>query len=63
MNPYGQNEVRLTGIDVPFWDLVWLLVKVTVAWIPAVFLLILIAFGTALSLSFIFGIDWQQVLT
>jgi hypothetical protein len=39
----GRTErqgVVVTGLDIPFWNLVWLLVKVSIASIPAAFILI-----------------------
>jgi hypothetical protein len=55
-NRYTTTDVNVTGIDVPFWDLVWLLVKVTIAWIPAFIMLCLLAFGAAVVAMMFFGV-------
>jgi hypothetical protein len=34
-----KTEVKVTGIDIPFWDLVVLIVKIALASIPAIFIL------------------------
>ena len=34
----------LAGLDVPFWDLVWFMVKLALASIPAIFILSFIFF-------------------
>jgi hypothetical protein len=39
------DAVILTGVHVPFWDLVWLLVKLAFAAIPAAIYWILAALG------------------
>lgn len=33
------HNTRIVSIDVPFWDLVWLLIKLAIATIPAAILL------------------------
>lgn len=39
--PSSQNEARVivAGISIPFWDLVWFLVKLSIAAIPATIIL------------------------
>lgn len=40
--PAGRGSaVLLTGLDIPFWDLVWVLVKTSIAAIPAMIILVL----------------------
>lgn len=45
------TRVKIENIDIPFWDLVGFLIKLTFAWIPAMFFIGLIA----LFISLIFG--------
>ncbi len=37
-----KKEVIITGLKIPFWDLVWLMVKLAFASIPAIFIIYLI---------------------
>ncbi|WP_457595761.1 hypothetical protein [Hydrogenimonas sp.] len=46
----SENEVKITGLDIPFWDLVWFMVKLALASIPALF--IIYFFFAALGLLF-----------
>ncbi len=46
-----EKKVVISGLQIPFWDLVWFMVKLAFASIPA---LIIIAFIFAL-LEFLFG--------
>ncbi|BAF70879.1 conserved hypothetical protein [Nitratiruptor sp. SB155-2] len=46
-----KNEVIITGLKVPFWDLVWFMVKLALASIPAMLILYVIFWF----FSFIFG--------
>ncbi len=34
-----KDKVIIAGLDIPFWDLVWLMVKLALASIPAIFIL------------------------
>ncbi|BDY11763.1 hypothetical protein [Hydrogenimonas cancrithermarum] len=36
------NRVIVSGLDIPFWDLVWFMVKLALASIPALFIIYLI---------------------
>ncbi|WP_456402366.1 hypothetical protein [Hydrogenimonas sp.] len=45
------REVVVSGLDIPFWDLVWFMVKLALASIPALFILYFI-FGL---LTMLFG--------
>lgn len=38
------QRVVITGLEIPFWDLVWLLVKLAIAAIPAIIILMFIVF-------------------
>jgi len=51
-----KNRIVLAGLDVPFWDLVWFMVKLTLASIPAIFILSFIFFLIAM----LFG--WMGVM-
>ena len=53
-----RREVVVTDIKIPFWSMVVLLVKWTIAAIPAVIILFLIATALSAALVFIFG-DWH----
>ena len=46
-----EKRVKITGLDIPFWDLVWFMVKLSLASIPALFILYFIIF----LFSFLFG--------
>ncbi|BCD63059.1 hypothetical protein NitYY0826_C1949 [Nitratiruptor sp. YY08-26] len=46
-----KKEVIITGLKIPFWDLVWFMVKFTLASIPA----FVILYGVFWLLSFFFG--------
>ncbi len=46
-----KREVIITGLKIPFWDLVWFMVKCTLASIPA----IIILYGIFWLLSLLFG--------
>jgi hypothetical protein len=35
----NRAEVKITGVDIPFWDLVVLIVKIALASVPAIFIL------------------------
>lgn len=41
--PAEPLRVTVANLEIPFWSLVWLLMKLTVAWIPALAILWLIA--------------------
>lgn len=47
MTESGRQQVVLTGIDVPYWDLVVLLFKLFFAGIPVLILLWMIRLGLA----------------
>ncbi len=34
-----KEKIIIAGLDIPFWDLVWLMVKIALASIPAIFIL------------------------
>jgi len=34
-----KRKVIVAGLDIPFWDLVWFMVKLALASIPAIFIL------------------------
>ncbi len=38
----GEQKVVITGLKIPFWDLVWLMVKLAFASIPAIFIIYVI---------------------
>ena len=42
-----KRRVVIAGLDIPFWDLVWFMVKLSLASIPAIFILYIfvMAFG------------------
>ena len=44
METEEKDRVVLAGLDVPFWDLVWFMVKFAFASIPAIFIIYLIIF-------------------
>jgi hypothetical protein len=35
----SDNRVVISGLDIPFWDLVWFMVKLALASIPALFII------------------------
>ncbi|BCD68850.1 hypothetical protein [Nitratiruptor sp. YY09-18] len=37
--PQEKKEVIITGLKIPFWDLVWFMVKFAFASIPALFII------------------------
>lgn len=43
MEPSERGSVIVTGVDIPFWDLVKLQVKFAIAAIPAMIILFIIA--------------------
>ena len=45
------KDVRIVGVDIPFWDKVWLLVGFAFASIPALIIIGLIGGGIALLFS------------
>lgn len=48
------NRVEIVDVRIPFWSMVWLLLKVTLAYIPAaiiILLLVLAAFGVLAALG------------
>ena len=51
-----RDRIILAGLDVPFWDLVWFMVKLALASIPAIFILSFIFFLIAM----LFG--WMGVM-
>ena len=55
------NVTIVTDIRIPFWRLVFFLIKLMLATIPAVFLLslILAAIGTAIAV--LFGMPWDAL--
>ncbi len=44
METEKKERVVLAGLDVPFWDLVWFMVKFVFASIPAIFIIYVILF-------------------
>ena len=50
-----RQEVVITDIRVPFWSLVWILVKLAIAAIPACIILFLLGVGLALLLELLGG--------
>jgi len=46
-----KQRIILAGLDIPFWDLVWFMVKLSLASIPAIFILYLFV----MALGMIFG--------
>ena len=44
MNDHSENQVVVTDVRIPFWSMVFLLVKVTIAAIPASIIVFVIAF-------------------
>ena len=51
MEKCEKERVIVSGLDIPFWDLVWFMVKLALASIPALFIIYLI-FGM---LGMLFG--------
>lgn len=51
----NENPVVVSGVDIPFMDLVGLLIKLALASIPATFVLSFIFFGVGLALAALFG--------
>ncbi|ADV45943.1 hypothetical protein [Nitratifractor salsuginis] len=41
MESEEKKRVIISGLDIPFWDLVWFMVKLALASFPAVFILYL----------------------
>ncbi len=39
MEKLEEKNVVISGLDIPFWDLVWFMVKLTLASIPALFII------------------------
>ena len=39
MEKSDKERVVVSGLEIPFWDLVWFMVKLTLASIPALFIL------------------------
>ena len=37
-----KERIILAGLEIPFWDLVWFMVKLSLASIPAIFILYII---------------------
>jgi hypothetical protein len=35
----SDDRVTISGLDIPFWDLVWFMVKLALASIPALFII------------------------
>jgi len=54
-------RVVVTGVDIPFGALVKLIIKVTLASIPAAIIISLLGFVVALIISFVFA-GWGTVL-
>ncbi len=50
-----KKEVIITGLKIPFWDLVWLMVKLAFASIPAIFIVYLILWFFSWIFSLFFG--------
>ena len=42
MEKCEKERVIVSGLDIPFWDLVWFMVKLALASIPALFIIYLI---------------------
>ena len=42
MNDEKKEHIVLAGLDIPFWDLVWFMVKFALASIPAIFIIYII---------------------
>ena len=48
-------QARIVGINIPFWDLVFLLVKLTVAAIPAIIILAILGSGVVIFFAALFA--------
>ncbi|SMF93904.1 hypothetical protein SAMN02949497_1200 [Methylomagnum ishizawai] len=44
LRPLNANDVVLVGVDIPFWDMVFLMVKWAIATIPAFFILSMLGY-------------------
>jgi len=42
---HEKDRIILAGLDIPFWDLVWFMVKLSLASIPALFILYVFVTG------------------
>ncbi len=51
MRSEEKTRVTIAGLDIPFWDLVWFMVKLSLASIPAIFILYIFV----MALGMIFG--------
>jgi len=52
----SNTAVRITDIDMPFWSLVWFMVKITVATIPAALILVVLSGLFWLALRFLYRV-------
>lgn len=55
-----RREVVVTDVTIPFWSMVILMVKFSIAAIPAMVILILLAGLLTVALSMIFGPSWHH---
>ncbi|MBI4293521.1 MAG: hypothetical protein HY661_18760 [Betaproteobacteria bacterium] len=55
-----RREVVVTDVAIPFWSMVILLVKFSIAAIPAMVILILLAGLASIALGMIFGPAWHH---
>jgi hypothetical protein len=64
MEKSEKERVIVSGLDIPFWDLVWFMVKLALASIPALFIIyfILSFFSILFSGIFHFVLIPSQVL-
>jgi hypothetical protein len=51
-----EKEVVITGLKIPFWDLVWFMVKLALASIPAIFILYFIFAFFGMVVGALFGV-------
>ncbi len=51
-----KKEVIVTGLKIPFWDLVWFMVKLAFASIPAIFIIWTIVWIFSLLFGLLFSV-------
>ena len=56
--PKDRPEVVVTDVKIPFWSMVVLMVKWSIAAVPALIILVVIATAVAAALGAIFGTGW-----
>jgi hypothetical protein len=61
--PAGDGRVVITGVQIPFGEMVMLIIKVVLASIPAYIILCIIFFILLLILGTIFGADFVSVFS